>query len=48
MEPKATIILILLASALFAGCLSGKTNIPVTDTVFDVRDLDDRITEAGI
>ena len=37
MEHKATIILILLASVLFAGCLSGKTNIPATDTVFDVK-----------
>lgn len=37
MVHKIFVVLILLMMALFSGCLSGKTNIPVTDIVFDVK-----------
>jgi len=37
MVHKIFVVLILLMMALFSGCLSGKTNIPVTDIVFDIK-----------
>ena len=37
MGHKIFVVLILLMTALFSGCLSGKTNIPVTDIVFDIK-----------
>ena len=37
MAHKIFVVLILLMMALFSGCLSGKTNIPVTDIVFDIK-----------
>jgi len=37
MVHKIFVVLILLMIALFSGCLSGKTNIPVTDIVFDIK-----------
>jgi len=37
MVHKIFVVFILLMTALFSGCLSGKTNIPVTDIVFDIK-----------
>ena len=37
MGHKIFVVLILLMTAVFSGCLSGKTNTPVTDIVFDVK-----------
>jgi hypothetical protein len=37
MATKLVIVLLLIASILFAGCLSGKENIPVASSTLDVK-----------
>ncbi|GFO98206.1 uncharacterized protein ig2599ANME_2429 [groundwater metagenome] len=40
MASKIAVVLLLIASILFAGCLSGRENIPVTSSSLDVKPQD--------
>jgi hypothetical protein len=40
MATKLVVVLLIIVSILFAGCLSGKENIPVAGSIFDVKPSD--------